>query len=330
MGDVAMTVPVLRVVTQTYPELQITVLTRKNLFPLFDGIPNLYCKEAEVEGTHKGAFGLWRLAKEVKKLGIDGVADLHNVIRSKVVTKLLGMKGISIATIDKGRDEKKKLTQAQGMGLEQLKSTHERYAEVFAELGLPIDLSTHEFSKRKPLNPRLNTLMGESTKKCIGIAPFAAYESKMYPLALMQQVIVQLNQDNNLHILLFGGGKKEIDQLTEIASQYQNVTNVAGALTFEEELNLISNLDVMVAMDSANGHLAANFNIPVITLWGVTHPYLGFMPFNQPMKNQIMANRNEYPLIPTSVYGNKFPEGYENLMETIGPEEVVGKINSVL
>ena len=330
MGDVAMTVPVLRVLTQTYPDLQVTVLTRRQLFPLFEGITNLYCKEAEVEGAHKGIFGLTKLSKEVRKLGIDAVADLHNVIRSKVVTKLVGMKGVATATLDKGRDEKKKLTQAKGMGLVQLKSTHERYAEVFSKLGLPIDLSTHEFPKRKPLKPRINTLMGEPTKKCVGIAPFAAYESKMYPMELLRQVLAKLNENENLHVLLFGGGQNEVEQLTELATQYPNATNVAGALTFEEELNLISNLDLMVAMDSSNGHLAANFDIPVITLWGVTHPFLGFMPFNQPMENQLMANRNEYPLIPTSVYGNKFPEGYEKAMETIAPEVVLKKINQMI
>ena len=86
----------------------------------------------------------------------------------------------------------------------------------------------------------------------------------------------------------------------------------------------------MVAMDSGNGHLSAMYGIPTITLWGVTHPYLGFTPFEQPNKNQIVSNRDKYPLIPTSVYGNKYPEAYENAMESIPPELVVKKILEVL
>ncbi len=330
MGDVAMTVPVLRVVTQTYPEIKLTVVSRRLFAPLFADIPNVHFLEADIYGKHKGLFGLLKLTKEARELHIDAVADLHNVIRSKIVTRNLSLKGTQTATIDKGRAEKKKLTNAKGLGLVLLKSTHQRYADVFEQLGLPVDLSTHQFPERKPLTSRLLTLIGKAPKKCIGIAPFAAYTSKTYPAELMKEVIAHLDSLNKYRILLFGGGTEEMTQLTEWAALFPNATNVAGALTFVEELNLISNLDVMVSMDSANGHLAALFGIPVITLWGVTHPYAGFTPFQQPEENQLKADRNQYPLIPTSVYGNKFPEGYENVMESIAPSKVVDKVLDLL
>ena len=83
-------------------------------------------------------------------------------------------------------------------------------------------------------------------------------------------------------------------------------------------------------MDSANGHLAANYGVPVITLWGVTHPYAGFYPFQQPETNWLLSDRGKYPLIPTSVYGNKVPKGYENVMNTISETDVLLKIEEVL
>ncbi|MDC8005059.1 glycosyltransferase family 9 protein [Aureisphaera galaxeae] len=330
LGDVAMTVPILRVLVATYPELRITVLSRKQFEPLFSNIPNVNFKEAEVKGKHKGFFGLWRLAKEVKRLGIDHVADLHNVIRSKVVTRVLSFSGIPSVTLDKGRQEKKKLTNAKGMGLVKLKSMHQRYADVFASLNIPIDLSAHQFPEREKLTPRLLTLIGTEPKKCIGIAPFAAYSSKMYPLGQMKEVIQELDVLGDYKIMLFGGGAEEEKQLKELASQFTSVTNVAGTLTFEEELALISNLDLMLAMDSANGHLAAMYGVPVVTLWGVTHPYAGFVPFNQPDDYQLMADRNQFPMIPTSVYGNKYPEGYEDAMKSVPSERVVQKLREIL
>lgn len=330
LGDVAMTVPVLRVVTQTYPELKITVLSRGLYAPLFHDISNLHFLEADVKEEHKGFFGLMKLAKAAKALHIDAVADLHNVIRSKIITKNLSLAGNQTATLDKGRAEKKKLTNAKGMGLVKLASTHERYAQVFEALGFPINLDNHRFPERKPLNPRLLNIVGKEPKKCIGIAPFAAYESKMYPLELMEEVISALEKTGYFQLLLFGGGKKEIASLTELSAKYPTITNVAGTLTFEEELHLISNLDLMLSMDSANGHLAAMYGIPVITLWGVTHPYAGFSPFQQPDHHQLLADRNQYPLIPTSVYGNKYPPGYENSMATIPPKKIVDKILEIL
>ncbi|MEM7187098.1 MAG: glycosyltransferase family 9 protein [Bacteroidota bacterium] len=180
------------------------------------------------------------------------------------------------------------------------------------------------------LTPRLLTLIGREPKKCIGIAPFAAYESKMYPLDRTKELIQMLVEEGQHQILLFGGGPEEEALLKQWESQFERVTNVAGVLTFDEELNLISNLDLMVSMDSANGHLAACFGIPVITLWGVTHPYAGFVPFAQPDDHQIKADRNKYPLIPTSVYGNKYPEDYKECMGSIPPEKVLEKIRSLL
>ena len=329
MGDVAMTVPVLSVLAKTYPEVRITVLSRPFFKPLFNGIPNLDFLEAEVKGKHKG-LGLIKLAKEGKSLGIDAVADLHNVIRSKIISGYLKFEGIKVASIDKGRVEKKELTASEGKKFLQLKTTHRRYADVFDKLGFPLNLEEYSPPARLRLVPKLLALVGVEPKKLIGIAPFAAHDSKMYPLNLMKIVIAELDASEKYRIFLFGGGSEEIAQLKKIENPYANVISVAGKLKFDEELALISNLDLMLSMDSGNGHLAAMYGIPVITLWGVTHPYAGFAPFNQPEGNQLVSDRSKYPLIPTSIYGNKFQKGYEDVMRTISPETVVSKIKEVL
>lgn len=330
MGDVAMTVPVLRILAITYPDLRITVLSRPFFMPLFSGIPNLDFLEADVYGKHK-RLGLIKLAEEARDLGVDGVADLHNVIRSKVITNYLKWKGLSTAKIDKGRAEKKGLINPSNANrMVALKTTAQRYADVFGKLGFPVELTSYVPPERKRLIPKLNALIGVEPKKIIGIAPFAAHKSKMYPLDLMEKVIVHLDASDKYRIFLFGGGKKEIEKLQKLEYSFQNVSSVAGKLSFEEELILISNLDLMVSMDSGNGHLAAIFGIPVLSLWGVTHPFAGFAPFNQPESYQLISDRNKYPLIPTSVYGNKYPKGYENAMETIPPEIVIKKIVEIL
>ena len=160
------------------------------------------------------------------------------------------------------------------------------------------------------------------------MAPFAAHESKMYPLDLMEQVIETLSKTHK--ILLFGGGKKEVDILDGFQNKYENVINLAGTLSLNEELDVISNLDVMLSMDSGNAHMAAMLGVKVITIWGVTHPYAGFAPFNQPEDFALLSDREQFPLIPTSIYGNKYPEGYQDAAGSIAPERVVEKINLVL
>lgn len=329
LGDVAMAVPVLRLAAMHYPDLKFTVVSRKQYRALFDEIDNVEFLEADVYGRHKG-LGLFRLASEAKALGIDAAADLHNVIRSKLLRTVLRLSGKSIAVIDKGRNEKQALTRSDSKVFQPLRSTHERYADVFRQLGLQFDLTDKGCLPQQDVSLRLHQFIGNHTHKAIGIAPFAAYRSKMYPLESMQQLIAELDELGTYRIFLFGGGKKEEDLLADWEHQYSHVRNVAGQLTFTEELSLISNLDLMLSMDSSNGHLAAMFGVPVVTLWGVTHPYAGFQPYLQPLSNSITVDIEKYPKVPTSVYGNKFPPEYENIMSSIPVIEVLDKIQDLM
>ncbi len=165
--------------------------------------------------------------------------------------------------------------------------------------------------------------------KWIGIAPFAQYNSKMYPIDLMEEVIAELSKQP-VKILLFGGGKKEIELLKSLAKKFSNTLNVAGKLNLGQELKLISNLDIMVSMDSGNAHFAAMLGINTITIWGITHPFSGFAPYNQPFENAILPDLEKYPNIPCSVYGNKICEGYKDVMRSISPKKVINKILEAL
>ena len=330
MGDVAMIVPVLLALGQQYPRLQITVLTRGFFKPMFQTLPNVTVFEADVKGKHKGITGLWKLYKELKKQNFDGVADLHNVLRSNILKFFFGLEGIPLVQLDKGRKEKRELTKAKKKLFEPLKTTHKRYAEVFSLLGYPLELSDKNVLLKQSLSSKLLDLLSVTNKKLIGIAPFAAFEGKRYPLDLMEEVIYALNKTNKFKIVFFGGGITEIEQLEKWDSSYQNCLNLAGKVPFAEELEVISNLELMLSMDSGNAHLAAMYGIPTVTLWGVTHPYAGFYPFGQDSSNALLSDRNKFPLIPTSVYGNKLPEGYEKAMETIRPNDIILKIEEVL
>ena len=330
MGDVAMTVPIVSALVQQYPSVKITILTAGFFKPMFSQFPNVNIHIAEVKERHKGVWGLWKLYKELKALNISKVADLHNVLRSNILKGFFVLNKIPFVQIDKGRADKKGLTATSNKIFSQLKTTHERYASVFSELGFPINLSKSPALAKQKLSENTLDIVGSDTKKCIGIAPFATYSVKMYPLSLMEEVVHKLNNKEIYKIIFFGGGKEEKEQLENWANKYEYCVNSAGILSFEEELGLISNLDVMLAMDSGNAHLAAMFAIPTVTLWGVTHPYTGFYPFGQDKDNAILVNRDKYPLIPTSVYGNKFPKGYEKVMEYISPQSVYDKLIRLL
>lgn len=330
LGDVAMTVPVLRAFVVQHPDIKITMVSRPFFQPLFDGIPNVHFFGVDLSQRHKEFTGLFRLFSDLNKLNIDAVADLHNVLRSKIVRNLFALSGKKVAFTNKGRAEKKALTRAENKIFRQLKPMAERHAKTFKQLGFSVDLSQPEFPPKANLSAEITNITGEKgTQNWIGIAPFAQHQGKVYPTDLMQEVIDKLASDPSTKLFLFGA-KNEINQLRHFAKEHQNVIVIAGKISFEMELQLISNLDLMLSMDSGNAHIAAVLGINTITLWGATHPFAGFAPFNQPFENALVSDREQFPLLPTSIYGNKKLDGYQDAMRTIAPEAVVQKINSFL
>ncbi|CAL2082564.1 glycosyltransferase family 9 protein [Tenacibaculum sp. 190524A05c] len=330
MGDVAMTVPVIKSFVKQYPDVKVTFVSKAFLKPLFDNIDNVTFFTADTNNSHKGILGLVKLFKELKSLQPTHLADFHNVLRSKIVRSLFTLfSNVKMAKIDKGRKEKKELTKESNKIFKQLKTSHQRYADVLKNIGFHIEIKNFETPKKEILSENNLKVTGKKTSSWIGIAPFAAFPSKTYPDDLMKEVIKDLSKED-VSIFLFGG-KADMDQLESIANQFGNVTSIAGKLaSLKEELNLISNLDIMLSMDSGNAHFAAMQGIKTITVWGNTHPYAGFAPFNQPEDYCILPDLEKYPKLPCSIYGNKTFPGYEDVMRTIEPKTIVEKIKSIL
>jgi ADP-heptose:LPS heptosyltransferase len=95
-----------------------------------------------------------------------------------------------------------------------------------------------------------------------------------------------------------------------------------------QELILMSHLDCMVSMDSANMHLASLTNTPVVSVWGATHPYAGFLGWNQNPDNIVQLNLN---CRPCSIYGSK-PCMRQDFacMRNINPDTIAERVENVL
>jgi ADP-heptose:LPS heptosyltransferase len=324
LGDVAMTVPVLQLLLKQHPQLELTMVSTEFMRPLFRDIERLHFHSADLKGKHKGIPGLFRLYKELKKTyRFDGIADLHNVLRTKILRAFFSFSAGKIALIDKGRKEKKELTRARDKKLRLLKSNFERYADVFRALGYKIDLTDKKQGEKRRVNSTKADRYKQDRLNLAGIAPFALHAEKTYPPGKMNEVMRLLSLEKDIHIFLFGG-KKEKEALEEWEGKYSNVTSLAGKMSFEEELQFISNLDLMVSMDSANMHLASLYGVPVISIWGGTHPYLGFYGWGQDMSNAVQVDLD---CRPSSVFGNKpCPRGDFACMNMISPVMVYDKI----
>jgi len=323
MGDVAMTIPVMQRVLQAHPDVEIVFVSNRNWGALCEGIPRLHFFPADLKGEHKGVKGLYRLFKAVRAAyRIDAVADLHQVLRSQIVRTFFRLTGRKVAVIDKGRAGKKALAARENKVLQPLRSTIERYADVFRNLGYDVDMSA-----TPPVFGRRSVPVGMEPKggfKWIGLAPFATYKEKTYPFDKIATLLGQLVSQANTRVLLMGGGAGEVAKLQELATRYPQAIVVAGRFKLPEELAIISQMDVMISMDSANMHLASLFGVPVVSVWGATHPFAGFMGYGQKMER---AAQIELSCRPCSIFGNK-PcfRGDHACMEQLPVTEILGKV----
>lgn len=310
-GDVAMTVPVFTEFLEQNPNVNIVFLSRENFRDLFEGLPNFTFKGVNID-EYKGFFGLRKLEKELEsEFKPDYVADLHDVIRTKILSRAFRRKGYAVHVIDKGKADKEHLTDIWNIEKEPQKHNTERYADVFREMGFSVELS-HRFS----------TVSAE--KKGIGFAPFAQHAGKMLPLEKSFELARILASKSKVYF--FGGGAAEVETLNEWTAKIPNSENLAGKLSLTQELQKIATLETMISMDSANMHLASLVGTRCVSVWGSTHPFAGFLGYGQNEEDAVQVN--DLTCRPCSVFGDRpCYRGDWACLHEIDIQQIISKIH---
>ena len=328
LGDMAMMIPIIYPLCVANPKVSFVLATKKQFFDLFVNSPsNLTILGIDLN-KYKGVTGPMKLARNLHhRYNFDAYADLHDVMRTWLMTMVLKRKQVMVATIDKGRKEKKALVK--GKTRTPLKTTHERYRAVFEKLGLKTGDNFNTIADYgEPLASPIVPAKG-ADDKWIAIAPFSLHQGKTYPFEQMQLVIAEISRWKNCHIFLMGGGKEERDAFDPIMRRHSNVLSLPHIKhSFSDELALMSRCDVMLTMDSANMHLASLVNLPVVSVWGATHPACGFMGWHQALRDTVQLDLD---CRPCSVFGNKKCRyGDYHCMHDISPEMIIKKVKNVL
>lgn len=314
MGDVAMTAPVIREFLEHYPQEQLLIVSRSAFEPFFKDIPNLQFLSFEPKGRHRGFLGLLKFFFELRSYNVAKVADLHNNLRSRILCLLFFLTGTETVSLNKGRSEKKRLTRQKNKVLVPLKLTVVRYVEVFQKLGFPLKLK--------------NKLVPKNTEKphgeqWIGVSPFAQHIQKVYPLHKMENIVLELAQQG-FKLFIFGGTVDEAAIAQDWESKNPNIKSLVKKITLTEELKFIEKLDVMLSMDSSGMHLASLKNVPVVSIWGATHPYAGFLGYGQSINDVVQL---DLYCRPCSVYGNvPCYRGDFACMNNLPEQDVIDKV----
>ncbi len=315
MGDVTMLPHALRALKSAYPDLRITVATQPLFRPFFAGL-DVEFLDVDTRGAHHSAAGMWRLAREARRLGVDAVADVHDVLRSQVFRLAMHLHGIPVARIRKGRGQKRRFIRGGDRSVT-LRHTVLRYCDVFRRLGFVFE------DPAPATRPSLPNPMGEKQGLWVGFAPFSAHPGKTYPTDLAREA-VRLLAERYERVFIHGGGGAEAVFATEMEQAHPNVTALYGKVRFAGELQLLSHLDCVVSMDSLVMHLASLVATPVVSVWGATHPGLGFLGYGTDPRGVLQA---DMPCRPCSVYGAKpCRYGDYRCLRAITPEAIVERV----
>jgi ADP-heptose:LPS heptosyltransferase len=334
IGDVAMAVPVVYSLATQYPNIRITVLSRKFARPFFEDLaPNVNFMEADLKREYHGVKGLNALYRRLTSKQFTKIADFHNVLRSEYLCMRFNMGFYRVEHINKHRKLRRRLVAAKNKVMAPLPTPFENYAEVLAKLGYPVKVEFQ--SLFPPEGGNLNLLPAiigpkKNFEQWIGVAPTAAHPGKEYPTDRTRQVVEQLIKLHpKARIFLFGKGHHEDELFTQWCRDLPQCVYVSKHLeNMHQELILMSHLDVMFSMDSSNMHLASLTATPVVSVWGATHPYAGFMCWRQAAENAIQADLD---CRPCSIYGNRpCRRGDMACMNLIKPEQIIEKIEQII
>ena len=325
LGDVVISVPVVYDVCRAHPDVQFVMLTRP--WPaqtLLQRPANLTVESVDL-AQYKGIGGMRRLASELRRrYAFTHMVDLHSVMRTWCIGLFMRLHGVKVARIDKGRREKRQLVK--GKIHRQLIPSMERYRRVFEALGFSAEA---QFSGYAPIDATPIVAAKQPGERWVAVAPFSQHRGKEYPLSLMEKVVAQLTEMEGVGVLLFGGGEKEKQALHPFTQKFEHTISVAEIPhSFADELALMQQCDVMLSMDSANMHLASVVNLPVVSVWGATHPYCGFMGWRQSEANAVQL---DLPCRPCSVFGNRACRfGDYRCLTGISPESIVNQIKKII
>jgi ADP-heptose:LPS heptosyltransferase len=326
MGDVLLTIPVIRGVLSSNPGLVMTLVTRSIFAPYFDGIDRLSLIPFEPEGRHRGLAGLYTLIREIRRHSFRSVIDLHGIIRTWIIDGILMLSGHRIYRVGKHRSLRRKIVKGRQLDL-RVPHTVDRYLAVFEKAGFTGHISGDAF----PAPAGETKIPGDArTVLRIGIAPVSKHETKNWGIQRVRDLMHLVSETYHAEFHLFGGPS---DRPVLETLSGSTVVNHAGMNDPQGEMALIRNLDLFITMDSANMHLASLLGIPTISVWGATDPRLGFAPLNQPDENAIYADPGDVYCRPCSVYGEipcKRTDAPMICMETITPDMVLNKISKIL
>ena len=276
MGDIILTLPVLKTLKTRLPQAEIDVLVKARYRDLLQGHPQVDKLLVLEEGE-----GLVSLARRLRGRSYDLVVDLHANLRSRLLSLMIS--AARTLRVSKRPLRRRLMVLFHRRSAEPVHTT-DLYLQTLRPLGIearreaprlfvPPDeaeaaerfLEEHGLAGRRPL---------------AGLHPGARWPGKRWPAGRFIETGRRLTGEGPGGVLVFGGAE-EAGLAEEVARGIGPNAVPAAGLGLRPLMALIARCDVFITNDSGPMHLAAALNVPVAAVFGPTHPVLGFWPLGE-------------------------------------------------
>ena len=322
LGDIVLTQPVAKILRETFPDAEIDYYTKKQFVDLvkaFGQIDNILVWEKQ------NAINFRKLLQLRKKY--DVVIDLHAKLNTFLIRTIVGAQKNAVY-------RKKHLLRfliIKKLTRKKIDSTVSLYFSALKKLGIEKHFDYPQFSYNlnydsQPLSSHRKYDFHLGNAKKILIFPGALHRTKMYPTTQFAEFIDSVPQNWNCRFIVAGAKNEKNICRQLIFNTKTDIIDLCGKLTLSELISAIEAADVVISNDSGPMHIAAALKKPQISVFGATHPKLGFAPLNK----KAIVLKADIPCQPCSLHGaEKCPKNHFRCMKMISPEmlkESLGKL----
>ena len=267
LGDIVNSAIVLQLIKKEFPDVQIDWITEEVFAPILNAHPlltNIHTVNLKELKKSKKLSLLKATISKLRSLGeYDIVIDMQGLIKSAIVTKLLGKKRHGF---DKNstRESLAALFYNSKSDISYGENVVKRNCRVVAD-ALKFKINSEIVLNKEPIFPVTKNFELLKDTKNIAFVIGASWESKIYPKESVAKVCDELQEQ----CYIIWGNEQE-RQNAEWICENSKYASLAPKLSLDELVSFISGMNLLIGNDTGPTHMAWAQNIPSITLLGPT------------------------------------------------------------
>ena len=273
MGDIIHAMVALQFIKKNFPNSQIDWLVEDSFKGILENNPDINnILPINLKSIKKKTIEIFtqiKLLKKYAKNNYDLVIDAQGLIKSAIVSKILGKRvaGSGIIGFDKDsiREGIASFFYDKVISIGYEKNVIDRNIEVLCK-SLDINVSKENLLRKEKFlfSSNLKLFKENSIIFVIG----ASKENKIYPKEYFLEIAKLLNEE----IVIVWGNKIEFEVAQWLSGESAFI-KIAPRGNLDDLKNIISNAKLVIGADTGPTHMAWALNVPSITIFGNTPEY---------------------------------------------------------